>query len=344
LAEMTTRERFQAVMNFRPFDRLPIVEWAIWWNHTIDRWRKEGLPSNLTDRYDICRHFGLDMYFQHWFRACAPDCPEPMRHGGGIISSAEDYEKIRDHLYPRPLPNHRELWERWTNWAELQKRGDAVLWFTLEGFFWFPRTLLGIERHLYAFYDQAELMHRINADLAEWHVNVIEELVRICKPDFMTFAEDMSYNHGPMLSRDLFDEFIAPYYRRVVPLLKDNGIITVVDSDGDITVPAAWFENVGVEGMLPLERQAGVDVAGIRKLHPRMRFIGCFDKMTMHRGEAAMRHEFERLIPTAASGGLIISCDHQTPPGVSYADYRLYLRLFREYADKAGDSSRQSTA
>ena len=72
----------------------------------------------------------------------------------------------------------------------------------------------------------------------------------------------------------------------------------------------------------------------------RMRFVGCFDKMSMTRGEAAMRAEFERLIPTAAGGGLIISCDHQTPPGVSYADYQLYLRLFREYAEKAGRLSR----
>ena len=59
---MNTRERFHAVMNFKPFDRLPVLEWAGWWNQTIDRWHGEGLPANLTDRYDICRHFGLDVY------------------------------------------------------------------------------------------------------------------------------------------------------------------------------------------------------------------------------------------------------------------------------------------
>ena len=63
-----------------------------------------------------------------------------------------------------------------------------------------------------------------------------------------------------------------------------------------------------------------------------MLMIGAFDKMTMNRGEAAMRAEFERLMPVARAGGLVISVDHQTPPGVSYDDYRLYLRLFREYA------------
>ncbi|MCD4824888.1 MAG: hypothetical protein K8S55_09780, partial [Phycisphaerae bacterium] len=63
---MTTRERFKAVMNFQPFDRLPIVEWAAWWDQTLDRWYGESLPTDMTDRYDICRHFGLDLYMQDW--------------------------------------------------------------------------------------------------------------------------------------------------------------------------------------------------------------------------------------------------------------------------------------
>ena len=62
--ELTTRERFQAVVNFQPFDRLPVIEWAEWCDKTIERWHQEGLPTSITDRYDICRHFGLDIYKQ----------------------------------------------------------------------------------------------------------------------------------------------------------------------------------------------------------------------------------------------------------------------------------------
>jgi len=38
---MTCRERFRALMNFQPCDRLPIVEWAGWWDQTIARWHTE---------------------------------------------------------------------------------------------------------------------------------------------------------------------------------------------------------------------------------------------------------------------------------------------------------------
>jgi uroporphyrinogen-III decarboxylase len=229
---------------------------------------------------------------------------------------------------------------RLEQWAEAQERGDAVVWITLDGFFWWPRMLFGIERHLYAFYDHPELMHRMNDDMVEWQLAVVEEVAAMLRPDFVTFAEDMSYNHGPMLSAGLFEEFMKPYYDRVVPRLHDLGCVCIVDSDGDVTEAAPWFESAGLDGILPLERQAGVDVAELRRRHPRMRFVGCFDKMTMDRGEAAMRAEFERLLPVAAGGGFILSVDHQTPPGVSYEQYELYLRLFSEYAAEAGRLSR----
>ena len=336
---MNTPERFRAAMDFRPFDRLPILEWAGWWDKTIERWHAEGLPEALTDRYDICRHFGLDVYKQDWFSVCASTCPGPASHGAGILGDAMDYGALKEHLYPADAVDLHA----WQKRAEEQERGDVALWFTVDGFFWFPRRLLGIERHLYAFYDQPDLMHRINSDLAEWILGVIDTVCSVCTPDFMTFGEDMSYNHGAMLSRELFDEFLRPYYDVVIPALKHRGVMPIIDSDGDISQPAYWFEEAGLQGILPLERQAGVDIAQLRAAHPDMRFIGHFDKMTMVKGEDVMRAEFERLLPTAAGGGFLISCDHQTPPGVSYGEYQTYMKLFREYADRAGRMSRQAT-
>lgn len=72
---------------------------------------------------------------------------------------------------------------------------------------------MGIERHLYTFYDQPELMHSINSDLADWILLLIDQVCAIC-------------------------------------------------------APAYWFEEAGIEGILPLERQAGVDIAALRVDHP----------------------------------------------------------------------------
>ncbi len=336
---MNTRERFKAIISGQPVDRLPLLEWAGWWDKTIQRWHQEELPATLTDRYDICRHFGLDIYLQDWLPVHLPSCPHEKRHGEGIISNEKDYEAILPQLYGDPFDNLDRV-KCWQAYAKQQESGDAVLWFTMDGFFWFARGLLGIENHLLAFYDQPELLHRINSDLAEWMKKCILRLSEICVPDFMTFAEDMSYNNGPMLSQHHYMTFMHPYYEQVIPLLNTQSICPFIDSDGDITTALDWFAASGIQGVLPLERQAGVEIATLQDMQPEMIFIGHFDKMCMNKGENAIRAEFDRLLPLAARGRFIPSVDHQTPPGVSYQDYLVYMRCFKEFSQVAASSQR----
>lgn len=322
-------ERFRAVMNFQPVDRQPRWEWAMWWDETIARWHGEGLPRELkfSRVFDIAQWFGLDPYQQFWFSTTDPTIEATQHHVEGIVSNMDDYLRIR----PKLFPNHGAAIESMRQWAGRQQRGDAVVWATLEGFFWFPRTLMGFEKLMYAFADQPELLHQINRDLLEFNFRLLDQFLPLCVPTFMTIAEDMSYNHGPMISKPTFNEFIAPYYRQLMPRLQEHGILTFMDTDGDATLLVPWLEEIGVQGVLPLERQAGVDGMKLRRQFPRFRFVGHFDKMTMNCGEAALRAEFERLAPLIRTGGFIPSVDHQTPPGVSLEQYRCYLRLLDEY-------------
>jgi hypothetical protein len=90
----------------------------------------------------------------------------------------------------------------------------------------------------------------------------------------------------------------------------------------------------GIQGVLPLERQAGVDGMALRREFPQLLMIGHFDKMVMDKGEQAIRAEFERLMPLMQSGGFIPSVDHQTPPHITIEQYHLYRRLLDEYTAK----------
>jgi hypothetical protein len=277
--------------------------------------------------FEIGQHFGLDPYQQFWFSTTDPTIEATQHHVEGIVANMDDYLRVRPQLFP----SHDAAITGMAAWAERQRRGEAVVWCTLEGFFWFPRTLMGFEKLMFAFPDQPELLHRINSDLLDFNLRLLDQILKVCVPTFMTVAEDMSYNHGPMISKRTFDEFIAPYYRRLVPRLLERQILPFIDTDGDVTLLVPWFAELGVDGFLPLERQAGVDGMKLRQRYPRLRMVGHFDKMTMNRGEAAMRAEFERLAPLMKTGGFIPSVDHQTPPGVSLAEYGVYLRLLKDY-------------
>jgi hypothetical protein len=322
-------ERFRAVMDFQPVDRLPRWEWAMWWDETIRRWHQEGLSASLAFNrvFELAEHFGLDPYQQFWFSSTDPTIEATQHHVEGIVASPDDYVRIRPDLFP----GHDDAIAGMAGWAERQRRGEAVVWCTLEGPFWFARTLMGFGTLMLAFSDQPDLLHRIREDLLAFNLRLLDKILPVCVPTFITIAEDMSYNHGPMISKRTFDEFIAPFYRELVPRLRERAILPFVDTDGDVMLLVPWLAEVGVDGVLPLERQAGVDGLQLRARHPRLRMIGHFDKMTMTRGEDAMRAEFERLVPLMQTGGFIPSVDHQTPPGVSLAEYRLYLRLLEEY-------------
>ena len=325
-------ERFRAVMNFQPVDRLPRWEWAMWWDETIARWHGEGLPGKFkfSDVFDIAQYFGLDPYQQFWFSTTEATIEATQHNVDGSVANMDDYLRAKPRLYP----DHTAAIETMRPWAARQARGEAVVWATLEGWFWFPRTLLNIERLSYAFYDQPELVHAMNHDLTEFNLRLINQMSKVCVPTFMTLAEDMSYNLGPMISKQVFDEFLAPYYRRLIAVLNELNIMLIVDTDGDVTQLVPWLQGVGVAGVLPLERQAGVDGVALRKQFPTLRMVGHFNKLTMDRGEAAMRAEFERLVPLMKTGGFIPSVDHQTPPAVSMEQYRLYLRLLDEYVKR----------
>jgi hypothetical protein len=73
---MDNRKRFLDAMNFkRPDDRLPVIEWASWWDKTLLRWRSEGLPSDI-DPDETREYLGLDMFRQFWISPFYENLPD----------------------------------------------------------------------------------------------------------------------------------------------------------------------------------------------------------------------------------------------------------------------------
>ncbi len=325
----------QAALWGKPADRLPAIEWADWWQETRRQWESQGVPGEL-GRNEMFDLWGLDHHDQLWLRHWGEGFPAPAYHGSGVMKDEADYERLKPLMY-RPEAIDRAL--KWVR--EIQpayRRGETTFWLTLEGFFWYPRTLLGIERHLYAFYDQPALLHKINRDHAGYCMAFLEALYAIETPEFMTFAEDMSYNHGPMLSKDCYKAFVKPYYQQLIPYIKSKGTKVLIDTDGDVEPLIPWFLEAGIDGVLPLERQAGVDVNRIRQAYPEWIMLGGYDKTIMHLGEEAMKKEFERLLPAMCAGRYIPTVDHQTPPDVSAENYGIYVRLLKEYGQRAASA------
>lgn len=330
---MRNTERFARLLaGDTAIDRTPVIEWASWWDLTYKNWFQQGLPQMSPEELNV--YWGHDPLKQFWLPVIEEGCPQPDHFGGPIIEDEEDYKRVHKYLFTDRLLE--QIDKNVGDYARAHADEDIAYWFSLDGFFWFPRRLFGIEGHLLAFYDSPELMLEINRDLCEFHKKCLKVLFSHIKPLFMTFGEDMSYNLGPMLSKECYDEFMLPFYKELVPLIKAGGTKVLIDTDGQVEPLIPWFLEGGIEGILPLERMAGVDVNRIREKYPELIMIGGYDKTVMHKGESAIRAEFERILPAIRSGRYIPSVDHQTPPAVSVEDYKLYMSILREYSQKIG--------
>jgi uroporphyrinogen decarboxylase len=189
---------------------------------------------------------------------------------------------------------------------------------------------------LYAYYDDPQLIHTILHDLTEFWISLYDQVLQEVKPDSAEMWEDMCYNSGPMISPQMFREFMLPYYKRLTRFFNDHGIdVIVVDTDGRCDSLIPLFVEGGVTCMVPMEARAGMDPLKVREAFPGLRFCGAIDKYAVAAGGEALRHELETKVrPLLQQGGYIPYIDHNVPPEISWANYKAYREQLNDIIDK----------
>jgi len=256
-----------------------------------------------------------------------------------VIENSDDWDRLKEH-------GNRELEKYFTDeliektygpLIEDHEKGDYSIRLNIEGFFWVPRELMGIEAHLFAFYDEPELMHDINDYVLKIYQTKLMKVIQFVKPDVVYFMEDLSGKNGSMISGECFDEFVGEYYKQIVPMMKQAGVGSVmVDTDGDFSLMIPHFIEAGIEGFLPMDVNAGMDIVKVRENFPTLKFIGSFNKLEIAKGPEAIEREFQRLLPVIRQGGYIPGSDHQVAPSTSLKNYKFYIDRLREYMKQSG--------
>ena len=121
---MTNRERVKAILNGEKADRLPMVEWASWWDQTTNRWVEQGAP-HISGPDTLQNYFGLDALRQSWIGPKGPGCPGPSRHGGEIMIDEADYEALKTYLYSDA--SLEGAYQQALAWKEGHEKGEYAL-------------------------------------------------------------------------------------------------------------------------------------------------------------------------------------------------------------------------
>ena len=374
MKEMTPKERFLKCISFEPVDRIPVMDFG-YWGETIDEWHKQGLPADVVTTDDVEQYFGLDRGFEtnmvnywgdygkvgiewgiwpEWEKKVIEETDEKIVYGGemGIIieskvsgsmpfqskypvETLEDFEKkVIPRMDPRDptrvLPSFEQMMRR-----SREQNQPVGAW--IDGYFAWPRILMGDENCMVCYYEDPDLMHTIQKHHTQFVKDWIDMVLEKTPLDYCCFFEDMCYNHGCMISPDTFDEFMMPYYKELIAFLRGRGVKKILtDSDGNSVDLTDKLVEAGVDGHYPLEIKAGAYPEAIRKKHPRFALIGGINKLALAEDRAAIDKELSKLPPLLEQGGYIPAIDHRCQPGVPMANYQYYIEQKRKLLEKYG--------
>ena len=217
---------------------------------------------------------------------------------------------------------------------ELKKRDyPLILYGSPIGFFGILRFLIGEEKLYYWYYDKPELLKNILEHLCDMWINIAEELTLKVDFDYGYFFEDMAYKGGSLISPSIFKEFMFPYYKKLIDFAKSRGIMHfIVDSDGNIEDLIPLFQEVGINGFLPFEVQAGNNIELIREKYPKLIIIGGVDKKAL-KNKDKIDDELEKVKRMLKKGGYIPYIDHAVPPDISWNNYKYYREKLNSIID-----------
>lgn len=335
--------------------------------YCLQRWHEQGLDPDA----DLAEVFHYDPPGTHalgglgWCEAAfVPAFPEK------IIERRGPHEVVQDHAGRHVLvfkgrrngfmPDYLDhpvkdaaSWQencKWRldpatpqRWADFDKRiADAqraaargmMISQRLVGPYMYLRSLIGPEELLYAFYDMPEVIHDCLAAWLRLADAVITRHQQHVSLDEIFFAEDICYNHGPLISPEMIRRFLLPYYQQLLADVRARRIdrarhlYVQIDTDGfAMPIIPLFREAIGLDAMCPFEVAAGCDVVEAGRRFPDMFISGGVDKRILAQGRDAIDRHVERILPVMRRrGGYVPTCDHGVPEEVSLADYLHYRR------------------
>jgi uroporphyrinogen decarboxylase len=364
---MNDRQRFNAIMHYRPFDRCVIQDFQ-YWQETIDAWHCYGLPKDV-NYGNAWEFFGFDRLYD----SCGGNvmlCPafetkvlseddhsETVQQGDGTVIRRLKHELSSIPTQVDHVLKDRASWEAHFKWrldpahpdrlpgdldGRLADLADSKRTFPLStgagSIFGQLRNWMGIEGVSYIQADDPKLFAEMIQTIGACIVGTLRRVLQRASKAGVTFDyagmwEDMAYSHGPLLGVPAFEALCVPQYQGISRLLKEYGTdLVVLDCDGDPRLLYPGWLKGGVNVAFPLE--VGVwgnePVSCRRRFGKEMRILGGFSKRILAASRDAIAREIDRLAPLVEEGGFIPFCDHRVPPDVSLENYLYYVRRAKQ--------------
>ncbi len=364
---MTSRERVTAALNFERPDRLPVSDSL--WDGVQQDWIGEGMPPGVSPAdhfgWDVESMFiDASPRFDTVIHSRAGGSITFEDRAGYTVTKADGRGGTLDFVEHKTAT--REAWESLTkprmtlhdpsgtarldstgyffhldpypSWEEARRRHAAAsargrfLSFVAYGPWEATWRHRGLTNLLVDVLDEPEWCADMFATYTDLLIAVLQNGADLgMSPDGLFLVEDMGFKTSLLISPEAWDRLLRPSYERIGALLRRHKIRFLMHTDGRVWDLLERLLDVGVEALNPFECAAGMDIAELRRRHPRR--MACYGNISVANllgSRTALEKELERKIPYAADGGFIMHSDHSIPFGVSFERYTWALGRARE--------------
>jgi uroporphyrinogen decarboxylase len=123
-----------------------------------------------------------------------------------------------------------------------------------------------------------ELVQRLLDVFADWALGVTTAYAEDELGPAFHLADDIAHSTSLLVSPEFLRREHFPRLRRIIAPLKEKGIKVIYHSDGDLSrILDGLVNEVGIDGIHPVEPVAGMDIFEIRRRYPNLILCGNLD-------------------------------------------------------------------
>ena len=213
-------------------------------------------------------------------------------------------------------------------------KGQKAIVFMCHDAFEFSHYLYGLENLLMAYLDNPDLARRLARLVIGYKRRIVERAIEE-GADVVLTGDDYAWKAAPMMSPALFREFVLPYLREIVDLVKSKGIPFMKHTDGNLWPIMDMMVDAGIDALHPIEPVAGMDIGEVKaKYGDRIALVGNIDcAELLPRGKVADVVEAvkETIAKAGAGGGYILSSSNSIHHSVNPQNFRAMVEAARQY-------------
>jgi uroporphyrinogen decarboxylase len=298
---MKPRERVMAALEHRQPDRVPLFE--VWIDNAELVAQVGGGDPQRTyvelglDCIEIPNQIppgsnawgdGVDEWGRVWQRGW---------YAGGVVETEEDLKRysppldyVDQHFAPERTAEVMKLYP-----DHCFIYGSHVAPFTAS------YLAMGMERFFPALHRRPDFVLKLLENRTEYCLAMFRKAISV-GAEVIILGEDAAHSGGPMISPEMWREFVLPFHKRIVEEIEAP---VLWHSDGDITRLLPMAVEVGFAGVHSLEPDSGVDLRQVKRdFGQDLVLVGNVEAYVLCQDDLeAVRAEVRRCLREGAPGG-----------------------------------------